>query len=91
MVPQYLELLSTHETGGFCCSALFNKNGKLLIGCHDGIRVYSEDFNNAEHILKARHVTSIANSYTRTEFVFIEHHLDERIAGMTSSDFSGQY
>ena len=60
VIPISLKLISSHETGGGCYAAHFNRNGKLLMGCHDGIHIYSGDYDMAERTLEGNHVTSIA-------------------------------
>ena len=92
LVPTSLGLLSCHHTEGDCYAACFSKNGKLLLGCHDGIRIYSARFNKPEKTLKSTFVTSIAshNFGNKTEFVFIRHETDDRVVCNASSDFSKQ-
>ena len=75
VIPLSLELLLSHETGGACYGAYFTNNGKLVVGCHDGICVYSDDYNKADLTLKAEHVTSISSpDDSCSEIIFIEHH-----------------
>ena len=61
--PLSLKLLSPHNTGGACCAACFHQYGKLFIGCHDGIHIFSDDYNEAEHMLQSQsvNVASIAS------------------------------
>ena len=92
VVPTSLGLLSSHHTEGECYAVCFSKNGKLLLGCHDGIRIYSDSFNKPEKTLKSTWVTSIAsrNLGSKTEFVYIRHETDDRVVCKASSDFSKQ-
>ena len=62
MIPISLKLISSHKTGGGCYAAHFNRNGKLLMGCHDGIRIYSDDYDMAEPTIEGNHITSIASN-----------------------------
>ena len=81
LVPQSLELESSYQTGGECYCAFFNKNGNLLIGCHDGVRLYKENYHKAT--LRANHVTSIASVNDGTTFLYIPHSDDDRTVKKT--------
>ena len=85
VVPQSLELLSSHNTDhAGCYAAHFTRNGKLLMGCHDGIRIYSENYKKAEKFLKtAKPVISISSHGDGSDIVFIEHTENERIVSTT--------
>ena len=86
MIPKSLKLLSSHDTGGGCYAASFQPNGKLLIGCHDGIRIFSDDNDNADKKLKSAHITSV-RSIDENDSVFIMHRKDERKVGKLLPDF----
>ena len=88
IVPQSLELDSSYETGGECYCAFFNKNGNLLIGCHDGVRLYTDNYHKADKTLRANHVTSIASVNDEPSYLFMAHRDEERKIEKTSSNLS---
>ena len=91
IVPQSLELESSYQTGqtgGECYCAFFNKNGNLLIGCHDGVRLYTDNYHKADRTLRANHVTSIASVNDEPSYLFMAHHDEERKIEKTSSNLS---
>ena len=71
VVPMSLKLLSSHDTKGACYAACFHQDGKLLIGCHDGICIFSDDYHEADHMLKLSHVASIASLGEYDSYAFI--------------------
>ena len=86
--PMSLKLLSSHDTGGACYAACFHQDGKLLIGCHNGICVFSDDYDEADHLLKSANVASIASLGDRNSYAFVSHKRNRREVGKTlSADF----
>ena len=86
VIPISLKLISSHETGGGCYAAHFNRNGKLLMGCHDGIHIYSGDYDMAERTIKGNHVTSIASN--GVNYLIIEHKENQRLVTKSSSNLT---
>lgn len=76
--PMSLKLLSSHNTGGACYAACFYQDGKLLIGCHDGIHIFSDDYNEADHMLKSVYVASIASLREYNSYAFVSHNRNRR-------------
>ena len=85
VVPQSLQLLSSHSTNfAGCYAAHFTRNGKLLMGCHDGIRIYSENYKKAEKFLKtAKPVISISSHGDKSDIFYIEYSENEHIVKTT--------
>lgn len=92
VVPQSLEMISSQDTNRACYTTHFNEEGKLLIGCSDGIYIYSSDLRQAEHTLEVTHITSIARSRGESVYFFIgydeDEDGDETVIVTKSSDFS---
>ena len=87
VIPMSLILVSSHDTGGGCYAAFFHQDGKLLIGCHDGIRLYSSECNQAGKRLESNPVTSITSVDEQNSYIFIMHQRDERKVGQISPEF----
>ena len=87
VIPMSLKLISSHDTGGGCYASFFRQDGKLLIGCHDGIRIYSDDYNQPDQTLKSADVTSIACLDGYSGYIFITHQKENRKVRIATLDF----
>lgn len=60
LVPLAVELILSQQTGGICYSTWFREDGRLLVGCHDGLREYSQYGDGHKQLFRKPHVTSVS-------------------------------
>ena len=72
LVPRSLTYISSHDTTDFCYSAHFNDEGRLLLGCSDGLHILSSDFNHIERTLTEPDIISLSSTLGEHAYFFIK-------------------
>ena len=84
VIPQKIDLISTHETSKVSYCTHYQSDGSLMVGTGDGIMVYKDDYSKPQKTL-SKHITSIdRNMSVEGGYFFITHMKDSRTVKLTT-------
>ena len=73
VIPQKIDLISTHETTNVSYCTHYQTDGSLLVGAGKGIMLYKDDYSKPQQILSTQITSVDKNMGKEGVYFFISH------------------